>query len=43
MSTLNDNKLHADPGIEAHEPHHEIPVTASGASTTSSPTGCSSR
>ena len=22
MSTVNDNRLHGDPGIEAHEPHH---------------------
>jgi glycine dehydrogenase subunit 2 len=23
---MNDNVLHADPGIESHEPHHEVPV-----------------
>ena len=28
MSAINDNKLHGDPGIEAHPSHHEIPVSA---------------
>jgi glycine dehydrogenase subunit 2 len=31
MTTLNDNKLHADPGIEAHELHHDVPVSSEGA------------
>jgi glycine dehydrogenase subunit 2 len=32
MSTMSDNRLHGDPGIEAHEAHHEVPVgrSASG-------------
>jgi glycine dehydrogenase subunit 2 len=28
---FNDNKLHGDPGIEAHALHHEIPVSSEGA------------
>src|SRR6185312_9610891 len=28
---MNDNKLHGDPGIEAHALHHEIPVSSEGA------------
>ena len=28
---LDDNHLHADPGIEAHPLHHEIPVSSEGA------------
>ncbi len=31
MTAFNDNKLHGDPGIEAHALHHEIPVTSDGA------------
>ena len=31
MTTLNDNKLHGDPGIEAHALHHEVPVSSEGA------------
>jgi glycine dehydrogenase subunit 2 len=31
MTTFNDNKLHGDPGIEAHRLHHEIPVSSDGA------------
>jgi glycine dehydrogenase subunit 2 len=31
MTTFNDNKLHGDPGIEAHALHHDIPVTSDGA------------
>jgi glycine dehydrogenase subunit 2 len=31
MSTLNDNTLHGDPGIEAHPLHHDIPVSSDGA------------
>ena len=31
MTTLNDNTLHGDPGIEAHALHHEIPVSSEGA------------
>jgi glycine dehydrogenase subunit 2 len=31
MTTFNDNKLHGDPGIEAHALHREIPVTSDGA------------
>jgi glycine dehydrogenase subunit 2 len=31
MSTLNDNRLHADPGIEGHEAGHGVPVGAAGA------------
>jgi glycine dehydrogenase subunit 2 len=31
MTTFNDNKLHGDPGIEAHVLHHEIPVSSEGA------------
>ncbi len=26
MTTFNDNRLHGDPGVESHEPHHEIAV-----------------
>jgi glycine dehydrogenase subunit 2 len=28
---MNDNRLHGDPGIEAHEAHHEVPVAGSAA------------
>ncbi len=28
---IDDNHLHADPSIEGHYPHHEIPVTSAGA------------
>jgi glycine dehydrogenase subunit 2 len=31
MTTFNDNKLHGDPGIEAHSLHHDVPVTSDGA------------
>ncbi|HEU4974284.1 MAG TPA: aminomethyl-transferring glycine dehydrogenase subunit GcvPB [Baekduia sp.] len=31
MSTVDDNRLHADPGIAARTPEREVPVTASGA------------
>ncbi|MCW2992522.1 MAG: glycine dehydrogenase subunit 2, partial [Conexibacter sp.] len=31
MNVINDNKLHGDPGIEAHALHHEIPVSSEGA------------
>jgi glycine dehydrogenase subunit 2 len=31
MTTFNDNKLHGDPGIEAHPLHHEIPISSDGA------------
>jgi glycine dehydrogenase subunit 2 len=27
---LSDNVLHGDPGIEAHTPHHELPIDANG-------------
>jgi glycine dehydrogenase subunit 2 len=27
---MNDNKLHGDPGIEAHPLHHDIPVSSEG-------------
>jgi glycine dehydrogenase subunit 2 len=30
MTTFNDNKLHGDPGIEAHALHHEIGAGGSG-------------
>jgi glycine dehydrogenase subunit 2 len=28
---VSDNGLHRDPGIEAHEPHHDVPVAGQGA------------
>jgi glycine dehydrogenase subunit 2 len=31
VSTMNDNRVHGDPGIEAHEAHHEVPVAGSAA------------
>jgi glycine dehydrogenase subunit 2 len=31
MTTFNDNKLHGDPGIEAHALHHDVPVSSEGA------------
>ena len=31
MSILSENQLHADPGIESREVHHDIPVSAAGA------------
>jgi glycine dehydrogenase subunit 2 len=32
MSTLNDNRLHADPGIESHAPEHGIAIGPGGES-----------
>src|SRR6476660_1731068 len=32
MTTANDNVLHGDPGIEAHEPSHAVPVRGEAAS-----------
>jgi glycine dehydrogenase subunit 2 len=31
MTTFNDNRLHADPGIDSHHPHHDVPVSSEGA------------
>jgi glycine dehydrogenase subunit 2 len=31
VSTVNDNRLHGDPGIEAHEPHHGHAAVPAGA------------